>query len=143
VERKRCVDCDYRYAKGRSPRCDICRKRRGRRQRHDAHLKARYGIGIADYDAMLTMQGGGCAICGGGTSKNFLAVDHDHKTGEVRGLLDANCNKVLGRFRDSPARFRAAAEYLEDPPSRQVLSKRDWSSFADDNKKPSGGNNRR
>jgi len=86
---------------------------------------------------MLELQEGTCAICGGGTSKKFLATDHDHKTGEVRGLLCANCNKTLGRFRDDPQRFRNAADYLDQPPSRKVLKKRNWGKFADTRKKPS------
>ena len=92
---------------------------------------------------MHEMQGESCAICNGGTSKHFLAVDHDHRTGEVRGLLCANCNKVLGRFRDSVERFRRAAAYLDNPPARNVLTKRDWSRFADHSKKPKQKRNRR
>ena len=93
-------------------------------------MRKSYGVTIADYDAMLELQNGGCAICGGGTSKNHFAVDHDHSTGEVRGLLDAECNKALGRFRDDAARFRSAAAYLDNPPARKVLKNRDWKKFA-------------
>ena len=135
TSRTRCKDCEYRYAVARSVRCKICQRKNARRTRHSAHLKATYGINITDYDRMLELQDGGCAICGGGTSKNFLAVDHDHRSGEVRGLLDANCNKTLGRFRDDPQRFRNAADYLDSPPARKVLKKRDWSRFADHSKK--------
>ncbi len=124
--RSNCVDCEYRYAAGRSPRCNICRKQREKRNRHNAHLKKRYSISIEEYDALLQAQGGACWICYGGTSKGFFAVDHDHKTGEVRGLLCANCNKTLGRFRDNPERFRRAASYLESPPARGILEPRDW-----------------
>lgn len=132
----KCPDCKIRYRVGKSPRCNICRKRRVRRQRHDAHLRATYGITIAEYDRMSEMLQHRCAICGGGTSKNFLATDHDHRTGEVRGLLCANCNKTLGKFRDDAERFRRAADYLDDPPSRQVLKSRNWSRFADNKSKP-------
>ena len=141
--RRQCTDCTHRYAVGKSPRCNPCRKQRTRRTSHDAHLKQTYGIRIADYDALLAMQRGTCAICNGGTSKHFLAVDHDHKTGEVRGLLCANCNKTLGKFRDNASRFRRAANYLDIPPARQVLEDRDWSRFADDSKKPKQKRNRR
>lgn len=131
-DRKPCVDCDLRYAVGKSPRCNICRKRHTRRQAHGRHLEQAYGIGIDEYDALFTMQGGVCAICGGGTSKRFLAVDHDHKTGEIRGLLCATCNKTLAMFRDDPFRFWGAAEYLHAPPARKILDHGDRKRWADE-----------
>lgn len=120
---ERCTDCQKRYAVGKSPRCNICRRRRERDQKHDAHLRKTYGITLDDYNKLFTAQGGVCYICGGGTSKNYLAVDHDHKSGEVRGLLNASCNKALAIFRDDPERFDKAASYLRDPPARHVLGK--------------------
>lgn len=65
----------------------------------DRQYRKRYGITLADYDAMLAAQGGGCAICGSKKSgpKGFcFAVDHCHKTGAVRGLLCNKCNSNLG-----------------------------------------------
>jgi hypothetical protein len=85
---------------------------RARRSRHNYHLQKTYGITILDYDKLYVAQDGRCAICGGGTSKNFLAVDHDHKTGEVRGLLCGNCNKGLARFMDKPWNLLKAYQYL-------------------------------
>ena len=134
TKRKKCVDCNYRYKVGRSPRCNICRKNRQRRQRHNTHLKKTYGITIQEYDQMLENQGGKCAICGGGTSKRHLQLDHDHKTGEPRGLLCGNCNrKLLPAAKNSVGILRAAEAYLTYPPARRVLGQdRDWSRYADE-----------
>jgi len=68
-----------------------------------------------DYAAMLERQAGVCAICrrppkvGG----RRLHVDHDHRTGRVRGLLCFTCNRyILGKYA-TVAKLRAAADYLE------------------------------
>lgn len=55
------------------------------------------GLGVTDaeYAAMLERQGGGCAICGTTPKTRRLNVDHDHKTGAVRGLLCHRCNRAL------------------------------------------------
>ena len=90
------------------------RKINARRSRHNTHLKQAYGITIDDYDKLFAAQGGKCKICKGGTTKNFLAVDHNHKNGKVRGLLCGSCNGGLARFRDDIARLRAAVRYMKD-----------------------------
>jgi len=78
-------------------------------------LKRRYGISVEQYSSILIEQGGGCAICHASTNVlgRALYVDHDHKTGKVRGLLCHKCNTGLGSFRDSPALTRSATLYLE------------------------------
>lgn len=81
-------------------------------------LQKKYGIGRAQFDAMLKSQGGVCAICHCHQRYQSLAVDHDHKTKQVRGLLCVQCNRGLGRFFDSPLRLRNAAAYIEH--SRQT-----------------------
>lgn len=80
--------------------------------------RRRYKYGLTDeaYTAILLAQGGGCAICGGQSrskKKGTLCVDHDHKTGLVRGLLCDVCNQAIGLFCDSPERMRKASSYLE------------------------------
>ena len=76
---------------------------RNRDKRAD-RLKYNYGLTVDQYAAMLAAQGGGCKICGtnvpGGNAGSFR-VDHDHKTGKVRGLLCHRCNVSLGGFGDS------------------------------------------
>lgn len=74
--------------------------------------KRAYGLSQGDYDALLEAQGGVCAICGGVGSRD-LAVDHDHETGRVRGLLCGKCNRGLGFLDDSSERLRAALRYLK------------------------------
>ena len=60
---------------------------------------------LKDLKASVTQ----CVICG---AKDKLVVDHDHKTGEVRGLLCNHCNRGLGHFRDDPMLLEFAAQYL-------------------------------
>ncbi len=86
----------------------------------DKDLRKNFGIDLTEYRRMLLAQGGVCAICKqpemaqrNGRAK-WLAVDHDHVTGAVRGLLCSNCNPMIGYGKDDPARLRAGAEYLED-----------------------------
>ena len=78
------------------------------------HYKVKYNITIEDYDNMLEAQDNGCAICGKTPEDNRgrLHVDHDHETGEIRGLLCGNCNKALGLFQDDITSLRSAINYL-------------------------------
>ena len=78
------------------------------------NLKTRYGLGIEEYDSRLADQNGKCAICGGEMDEGKrLAVDHNHDTGAVRGIVHVRCNTAIALFRDSPEICRRAAEYLE------------------------------
>lgn len=72
-----------------------------------------FGIGLCEFEAILERQGGGCAICGEvAGSERELAVDHNHDTHEVRGILCNLCNVGLGYFRDDTDRLIGAAMYL-------------------------------
>jgi Recombination endonuclease VII len=74
-----------------------------------------YGITLIEYEARLAEQGGGCAVCGDTQTRKdrkYLYVDHDHATGEVRGLLCTNCNFAIGHAQDEPDRLIAMAAYL-------------------------------
>lgn len=93
---------------------------------------------MRDYRTLFMRQGGKCAICkvappGGVFRENekaTLCVDHDHATGEVRGLLCGQCNTGLGMFRDNPANLQRAIEYLggeqreAKKPERAAVKKR-------------------
>ena len=85
-----------------------------RAKRRDYDLRRCYGIDSAEYATMLELQGGECRVCGAPdlVGGKHLAVDHCHKTGEVRGLLCDQCNVGLGKFLDDPALLRAALDYL-------------------------------
>lgn len=83
-------------------------------KQRNSYLLRTYGITLKQYLGLLEGQGGGCAVCGRTPSEEGrnLAVDHDHKTREIFGLLCLRCNKYLiGRIRDSSL-FAAAAAYL-------------------------------
>lgn len=65
------------------------------------HIKRSYGVTLEQYDQMCEQQGGVCAICGSvDPNGRRLAVDHDHKTGKVRGLLCSRCNLGAGFIED-------------------------------------------
>lgn len=78
-------------------------------------LRYRHGISIEQYEQMLIAQNHKCAICKEypkDNLKNPWHVDHDHKTGKVRGVLCHSCNTALGNFNDSVEILRRALEYL-------------------------------
>lgn len=130
---KTCAKCNklkspegfYRVAKtkdGLSYRCRSCTRaahKVWRAKSRDLLITGRlkrYGLTIESYDAMLTAQGGRCAVCKDEGNKqsrwNRMSVDHDHTTGKVRGLLCDNCNRALGLLRDDPELVDEAAAYL-------------------------------
>ncbi len=76
------------------------------KKQRDQYLKRKYGIGIKEYDRMFKAQNGKCAVCLRPPKKGKnLHVDHDHKTGEVRGLLDYYCNRrIIGRNNEDSVR---------------------------------------
>jgi hypothetical protein len=85
--------------------------------RRESHYRRKYGIEMSKYLTMVKLQKGRCLICKGkpqGKTERTkkLQVDHDHKTGRVRGLLCINCNRALGYFKDDPMRIKAAIHYL-------------------------------
>jgi hypothetical protein len=99
---------------------------RARRRDRAWHLRKHYGITVTLYEELLASQDGRCAICGtqdpamaqGASSGRSLAVDHDHETGAIRGLLCMPCNLGLGYLRDDPNNLRRAAQYLESAQAR-------------------------
>lgn len=88
--------------------------------RKNTRLKNMYNITIEDYKKLFDEQNGCCVGCGLKHSelKRGLVVDHDHKTGKVRGLLCDPCNRALGGVRDDIKILKNLIKYLED--GRQV-----------------------
>lgn len=85
-------------------------------KRKNQRLVATFGIEMRDFQELLAIQRGGCAICGHSDTSNpkmFPVVDHCHKTGKIRGLLCANCNQGLGKFKDDMNILWCAIAYLQ------------------------------
>ena len=122
---------EYRPGKPRpvvagGPRSRVCAthdraKRKARKAAaHASRVRKVYGLEQGDYDRLLALQGGTCAIprCPASGKRKRLAVDHDHETGEVRGLLCGPHNyELLGKYAGD---LRDALDYLADPPARRL-----------------------
>lgn len=79
-------------------------------------LRTRYGLSKEQYSNFLVIQNYVCAICQNPevpSYKKRLSVDHDHNTGQVRGLLCHACNTALGKFKDSLELLESAVQYLK------------------------------
>jgi hypothetical protein len=118
---------------GKHSWCKACINER-RRNHYDTdvayrmHLQFTYGLSIDQYLSMYYDQGGRCASCKDRLelrSRSRIAVDHDHHTGKVRGLLCNACNSALGMLRDDHRRIQGLARYLKraekKPASEQVI----------------------
>ena len=94
-------------------------------KQRDENLKQRYGkhFGLTQYDTLLENQGYKCAICGTtnpkgrksgrGGSIDVFFVDHNHKTGEVRGLLCNVCNRTIGYVNEDVDLITNMLEYVK------------------------------
>lgn len=124
-KQRQCKDCpsgSKRKANHPGPRCAthyraISKLRKA--HAHERHVQNTYGLKSGEYTNLYQKQGCCCAICRRATGKSKrLAVDHNHKTGLVRGLLCGPCNKMLALARSNPAFFTRAARYLKHPPAQ-------------------------
>ena len=105
------------------PRCAThhrARRAADRARQHERHVANTYGLTYGEYARLLEFQGGTCAIpsCPATGATKRLAVDHDHRTGQVRGLLCGPHNyELLGKFaRD----LQAGLDYLANPPAARL-----------------------
>lgn len=106
------------YARG--SRCRACSSK----ATHAAHVSRTYELDPADYEALLRFQSGRCYVCGQVPRSRRLAVDHDHVTNEVRGLLCANdewgCNVSLRRLLADQGAARRLLEYATKVPLQRM-----------------------
>lgn len=101
---------------GLQSRCRNCQPQTKRtRDQHREHTLQKYGLTLEDYDQLVEEQDGVCAICKGTDfgKHGRMFVDHNHETGEIRGLLCNRCNSGLGLFKDNTASLLNAIQYLQ------------------------------
>jgi len=134
---KMCCTCKNKYQKdcfylsnkeksGYSKVCKFCNREKGKSlkyrypSRNKENKLKKYGLNVEEYEKMLSSQNGVCSICHkeetrkGKNGKVLpLNVDHNHKTGKVRGLLCHLCNVSLGGFQDSEELLLNAIKYLK------------------------------
>lgn len=126
-----CKDCiaegvtRFRPVAPPGPRCATHARRERKRQREQSHrrrVKSQYGLAEGQYEILYQWQDGKCFICRRATgASRRLSVDHDHKSGLVRGLLCRPCNSLLGHGRDDPEFFRRVIKYLAFPPAFEAI----------------------
>lgn len=124
-----CSNCGGQTSRRNVTCCRKCRDvaRRSlsvtsREYRRGWHLTKKYSIDAIDFECLWIAFAGKCGICGcdmempqnrRGQSPRTVAVDHDHVTGNVRGLLCNRCNKGLGMFEDNIEHMKNAIKWLE------------------------------
>jgi hypothetical protein len=122
TQRRICVGCGEEYVptqvaqKYCSGRCWEASKRPAR---YEAAKRTRIKVSPTYYAELVEKYGPDCGICGAephpkgsGRGRGRHPADHDHATGEIRGLLCHRCNTAIGLMRDDPALLEAAIAYL-------------------------------
>jgi hypothetical protein len=136
MELVKCVKCAEEKPRDAFPRCAAkrnglsswCKECTNERQRKrwtdgkgnkdsrwKSRIKHRYGLSKEGFDKLWDANNGRCHICTTQLTVEHsgYAIDHNHETGEVRGLLCPTCNSGLGHFKDSIGVLEAAIEYLK------------------------------
>ena len=114
AEEKKATQKEY-YLKNRDQFLKYGKEYRTKNSRR-TRLKHFYNMTVVEYDELYNAQGGKCAICGIHQSelKQSLCVDHNHITGEIRGLLCSNCNAGIGMLQDNSDIIEKALQYMKD-----------------------------
>jgi hypothetical protein len=99
---------------GRLHHCKPCENAKYKDKYRSYELRRKYGITEEDYNELLIQQNFCCAICNRHASKlkRGLFIDHNHNTGEVRGLLCSNCNFGIANLQEDIEILNKAIEYL-------------------------------
>jgi len=116
---KCCIDCKqfksldeyYDNKAGKSSVCKDCSHKRASKYHKNTYRYAKYGITKEQFDELFKNQEGKCPICKT-ELKEEIHIDHDHLTGQVRGVLCGKCNKGLGQFNDNIESLTNAIKYL-------------------------------
>jgi len=89
-----------------------------------AQLMRKYGLTVEEAEAFYRSSNGLCQICGKPSEddRKYLNIDHNHATGQLRGVLCSHCNRGLGFFMDDLANLRSAVAYLEAAEARAAAS---------------------
>lgn len=118
-----CPKCRYIDARLR-----IKEKQYHKRPKYQQYKRNRkfmqYGITETDYNTLFDKQGGVCAICKQPETQGTLPIDHNHKTGKIRGLLCHKCNRAIGSLQENYSILRSASAYL-----MKHESNRTWDSY--------------
>lgn len=98
---------------------DKAHYRKTRERHRELRISLKYGISVVEYQRLFVKYGNKCGICRKPESANnkVLSVDHDHKSGKVRGLLCNRCNKSLGFLQDNPELAFKIVKYLKNAPT--------------------------
>lgn len=112
--------CRPHYIEYRKNRPEYSRRRR------NTQLKGLYGITLNEFELRLEQQNNQCEICGCQfiqDSKGLLkaSVDHNHKTGKIRGIICNTCNLTLGRVKEDVSILYKMIQYLEKYESSETL----------------------
>ncbi len=118
---------DRRRASGLQAWCKFCQHAQNRNRRYDPETRdavlardkririaCRYGVSLKELECLFELQGRKCASCGSlePRSKKGWAIDHNHETDEIRGILCQPCNVALGMVEESIERLHQLEAYL-------------------------------
>lgn len=154
LKQKRCSRCKITkpysefYPRGKyvTAMCVVCSKEHYEENKdyiREMRRKQRLGLPVGTYGYLAGFYGNKCGICGTtepmgtGSGSGQFSIDHDHRTGLVRGLLCTNCNVGIGMLQHKTSLLKNAIEYLSREGHsveeiRSLIPKADFSAFFDD-----------
>lgn len=113
--KSRCNDCLYKeHKRWVEENPEAVREYRAKDKWTLQKRCARHGITPEEFWSIYEEQDGACPVCDKPIEAEDSAIDHNHKTGEVRGILCKTCNRALGLLGDSPDTMFRGFTYLQD-----------------------------